>query len=97
LRFADFLPLGHVVQMRTHAVRTFAGAYQPGGARKPFSPEPNGEGVASARALVEILGLGFAVAGIAVAWTVSQLVGMGILIVGAFLLILPFTLSHDDE
>jgi len=51
----------------------------------------------SARTLIVILGPGFAVAGIAVAWTVSQLVGMGILIVGAFLLTLPFTLSHDDE
>jgi len=64
---------------------------------RPSGDRGAGDAGPSARTLIVILGPGFAVAGIAVAWTVSQLVGIGILIIGAFLLILPFTPSHDDE
>lgn len=50
-----------------------------------------------ARALLAILGIGIAVAGIAVALWVERLLGMAVLIVGAFLLILPFTGFRDEE
>ena len=84
--------------MRADAIRTFAGGYHRGvGPRKPFIAAATGGRVTSARILVGILGFGFAVAGIAVAWTANQLLGMAVVIVGAFLLILPFTRSHDEE
>ena len=53
--------------------------------------------VASARAFLAILGLLFTVAGLAVAWRFDPLIGIGVLLIGAFLLIIPFTRSRDDE
>ena len=53
--------------------------------------------MASSRTLFAIVGFGVAVAGIGVAWTVDRLIGMALLIVGGFLLILPFSRVHDDE
>ncbi len=53
--------------------------------------------VASARAYLAALGLAFAVAGVVVAWTFDRLTGLAVLVIGAFLLILPFTRSREDE
>ncbi|HEX9341498.1 MAG TPA: hypothetical protein VF992_10100 [Thermoplasmata archaeon] len=52
--------------------------------------------MASTRTLLGVLGLAFAVVGIVVAWIVDRLAGMAFLIVGAFLLILPFTRPRDE-
>lgn len=53
--------------------------------------------MASARTLLSLPGLGFALAGVGVAWAVDRLIGMLMLVVGAFLLILPFTRPHGGE
>ncbi len=53
--------------------------------------------VASARVVLGILGLAFGVAGVYVAWSFDRLVGMAFLVVGAFLLILPFSTLRTDE
>ncbi len=53
--------------------------------------------MASTRALLGVLGFAFAVIGIVVAWMAGPLAGMAFLIVGAFLLILPFTRPREDE
>lgn len=53
--------------------------------------------MASARVFLAVLGGTFAAAGLIIARTVDALLGLGILIVGAFLLILPFTASRPDE
>ncbi len=53
--------------------------------------------MAATRTLLGVLGLAFAVIGIGVGWVVEPLAGMAFLIVGAFLLILPFTRPHDEE
>ena len=51
----------------------------------------------AARGFLILLGLAFAVAGLYLAWAFERLVGMGVVIVGAFLLILPFTVQRPDE
>jgi len=54
--------------------------------------------VASARTLLGALGFGIAIVGIAVAWSgIERFVGLAIVIVGGFLLMLPFTRPHEDE
>ena len=53
--------------------------------------------MASARTVLAVLGLVFAVAGLAVAWTFDSLTGPGVLLIDALLPILPFTRLHDDE
>lgn len=53
--------------------------------------------MASAKAFLAILGIVFALAGVYVAWSFDTLVGIAFLIVGAFLLILPFTRSGPEE
>jgi len=53
--------------------------------------------VASARAALIVLGIAFALAELYVASAVDALIGMGVLIVGAFLLIIPFTRDRDEE
>jgi len=53
--------------------------------------------VASTRTALGVLGFAFAVVGIGVAWVVEPLAGMAFLIVGAFLLILPFTRPPEEE
>lgn len=53
--------------------------------------------VEAARSFLVALGTVFAFAGVAVAWAFERLLGMGLLIVGAFLLILPFLAAHSDE
>lgn len=51
----------------------------------------------SGRTFLSVVGLAIAVAGVVVAVTVERLIGLGVLIVGAFLFVLPFTRSHPDE
>jgi len=53
--------------------------------------------VASARTYLAGLGLVFVAAGIAVAWRFDPLTGLAVFIIGAFLLILPFTRARYDE
>jgi hypothetical protein len=53
--------------------------------------------VSSARSFLVVLGAAMAVAGVAVAKMVDTLIGLGILIVGAFLLILPFTALGPED
>ncbi len=44
-----------------------------------------------------ILGLIFAAAGLAVGWAVDRLSGLTLLLIGAFLLILPFMTYRTDD
>lgn len=84
--------------MRNVGLRRFPGGYQGSGrSRKPYTLGPGPGSVASARTLLAVLGLGFALGGVGIAWAVDRLVGMFMLVVGAFLLILPFTRPHGDE
>jgi hypothetical protein len=54
--------------------------------------------VASARTLLSLLGFAIAVVGLAVAWSgADRFLALAILIVGGFLLTLPFTRPHEDE
>lgn len=53
--------------------------------------------MASARTIFALVGLVVAILGIGVALMFDRYFGMAILIVGAFLLILPFARSQDDE
>lgn len=53
--------------------------------------------MASARTYLAGLGFVFVVAGIAVAWRFDPLTGLTVFIIGAFLLILPFTRARLDE
>jgi len=53
--------------------------------------------VETARAFLIVLGMAFALAGVYIAWAVERLLGLGLLVVGAFLLILPFTTLRSDE
>lgn len=50
-----------------------------------------------ARAVLAVIGLVFAVLGIYLAAAFEPLLGMAFLIVGAFLLILPFATLRSDE
>ena len=84
--------------MRADAIRTFPACYQAGASREsPLTGLRLPCAVASARAFLAILGLGFAIAGLAVAWTFDRLIGIGVLLIGAFLLVMPFTRSGEDE
>lgn len=51
----------------------------------------------TARLFLSILGIIFAIAGILVAWTFDRLAGLAVLLVGAFLLILPLITYHPDD
>lgn len=53
--------------------------------------------MSSARAALIVLGIAFALAGVVVAAVVDALIGIGVLVVGAFLLALPFTRTWDEE
>jgi hypothetical protein len=54
--------------------------------------------VASARVLFGVIGLAIAVTGIIVARSgIDPYIGLALVIVGAFLLILPFTRLRQDE
>ena len=52
--------------------------------------------MASTRALLLVLGLSIALGGMVVAWAIDRTVGMGMLIVGALVVILPFTAATDE-
>ncbi len=80
------------------AVRTFGRCYQADGwGQKPFTARDVRQGVDAARLFLVILGLIFAVAGLAVGWTFDRLSGLTLLLIGAFLLILPFITHHTDD
>lgn len=53
--------------------------------------------VETARIFLSVLGIVFAIAGIAVAWTYDKIAGLGVLLLGAFLLILPLITYHPDD
>lgn len=44
-----------------------------------------------------ILGLIFAVAGLLVAWTFDRIAGLAVLLLGAFLMVLPLITYRPDE
>ncbi len=50
-----------------------------------------------ARVALAVLGLAFAVAGVGVAWTIDKFAGLAVLVIGAFLLFLPFMRSSGDD
>jgi hypothetical protein len=84
--------------MRADAIRTFPGGYHgwPGLERPLGGRGPPGV-MATARTLLGLLGVAISVAGLIVAWRLEQFAGMALIVVGAFLLILPFTASTDEE
>ncbi len=49
------------------------------------------------RAFLALLGIAFLVAALGVAVKFDRLIGLGVFIVGAFLLILPFLGIHEEE
>lgn len=51
----------------------------------------------TAGAFLTVLGLAFAIAGIAVAWMYDRLAGIACLVIGAFLLILPLMSYRSDD
>ena len=51
----------------------------------------------TARVFLSIVGIIFAIAGILVAWTFDRFAGLAVLLVGAFLLILPLITYHPDD
>lgn len=51
----------------------------------------------AARTFLLVLGLSFACIGILLASAVDPLIGLGVLVVGAFLLILPFAAIGPEE
>jgi len=54
--------------------------------------------MASARILLSLLGVGIAAAGIVAARLgLDPFIGLALVVVGAFLLILPFTRRHEDD
>ncbi len=84
--------------MRANAIRKFAARYQLGvGLETPLTAAPVSSAVDAARAFLAVLGLAFAVAGVVVAWTVDKFTGLAVLVIGAFLLFLPFMRSLGDD
>jgi uncharacterized protein YjeT (DUF2065 family) len=49
-----------------------------------------------AETALAILGILFAVAGVVVAWVADRFAGLALLLMGAFLLALPFMAYHPD-
>jgi len=86
--------------MQADAIRTFPDGYHgSGGPRNRFRVRRIVCLVTSARTLLGVLGFSIAVVGLAVAWSgaADRFIGLAILIVGGFLLMLPFTRPHEDE
>ena len=84
--------------MRANAIRKFAARYQLGvGLETPLTAAPVSSAVDAARAFLAVLGLAFAVAGVVVAWSVDKFTGLAVLVIGAFLLFLPFMRSLGDD
>lgn len=80
------------------ALRTFPAGYQPlAHGETPYSGGDMPRAVDTARVFLAIVGAIFAVGGVVLALTFDRLVGIGFLIVGAFLLILPFSTMRTDE
>ena len=44
-----------------------------------------------------VLGLALDIAGVVVAWTVDKFAGLAVLVIGAFVVFLPFMRSSGDE
>ncbi len=51
----------------------------------------------AARLFLAVLGLVFAVSGVLVAWTFDKIAGLAVLLLGAFLLILPLITYRPDD
>ena len=84
--------------MRADAIRTFAAGYQGGPFGNALAAPGPARRVASARVLFGVIGLAIAVTGIIVARSgIDPYIGLALVIVGAFLLILPFTRLRQDE
>jgi len=50
-----------------------------------------------ARVFLSVLGVVFAVAGLIVSWTFDSLAGIAVLLIGAFLLMLPLISYRSDD
>jgi ABC-type uncharacterized transport system permease subunit len=50
-----------------------------------------------ARVFLGVLGVIFAVAGLVVSWTFDSIAGIAVLLIGAFLLILPLMSYRSDD
>jgi len=98
LLFVDLVSNRQRAAMRADAIRKFAARYQVGvGLETPLTSALVSSAVEPARAFLAVLGLAFAVAGVVVAWTVDKFTGLAVLVIGAFLLFLPFMRSLGDE
>ena len=51
----------------------------------------------TARAFLAVLGLAFAISGVVVASSFDRLTGISVLVIGAFLLILPLMTYRSDD
>jgi peptidoglycan/LPS O-acetylase OafA/YrhL len=84
--------------MRMDAIRTFAAGYHGESPGKRFSRTRTAWPVASARVLFAVVGLALAVTGVIVARSgIDPYIGLALVIVGAFLLILPMTRARHNE
>lgn len=85
--------------MRPDAIRTFpAGYHRRRRPRNAFTARRAAWIVVSTRILLGAIGFGIAIVGIAVAWSgADRFIALAIVIVGGFLLMLPFTVRHEDE
>jgi len=84
--------------MRAVVIRTFRGRYQvPDRLGNPLIGRDARRPVDAARTFLLVLGLSFAGVGIFLASAVDPLIGLGVLVVGAFLLILPFAALGPEE
>ncbi len=87
------------MRIERNAIRTFAARYHRGIRLEiPLTSGQLPPLVASARTTIfAVIGFVIALAGVAVALQVDRFAGMALLIVGAFLFLLPFARSQDDE
>src|SRR2546422_1502941 len=84
--------------IREDAIRNFAACYQGGlGHRTALTHALVPPSVERARVGLAVLGLALDIAGVVVAWTVDKFAGLAVLVIGAFLLFLPFMRSSGDE
>ena len=84
--------------MRADAIRTFAAGYHGGRLGNALAAREAARPVVSTRLRFGAVGLALAVTGVIVARSgLDPYIGLALVIVGAFLLVLPFTRLRQDE
>jgi hypothetical protein len=85
--------------MRPDAIRTFpAGYHRRRRSRNPFTATRAAWIVVATKFLLGGVGFAIAIVGLAVAWSgADRFIALAIVVVGGFLLMLPFTRRHEDE